>query len=119
MLPMLICCGTSPLAQAGVVQEIKEGCSASAGMSAVCITLSPIYTTITAITVPYEMTVGEESKIVYQAQPDAALFVASEGKTKGVYLERAFDLLRKHSVYREVDDITLAQAILAYAENAN
>ena len=54
------------------------------------------------------------SKVVQQARDDAASFVASEGRIRGVRLEAALVHLREHHAdARKASDMELAQAILA------
>lgn len=53
-------------------------------------------------------------KVVLQARDDAASFVASEGRIRGVRLEAALHHLREHDpAARNASDLQLAQAILA------
>lgn len=116
LLTGLLSTGTTT-AQAEVVDEIMNGCTASAGVSALCITLSPIYTIIATFVLPSEWSgtgLGAKSKVIYQARNDAATFVASQGKVKGAYLEAAFNLLRKDTSYQNTSDFILAEAILAF-----
>lgn len=55
-----------------------------------------------------------DDKIVLQARDDAAGFVASNGRLRGVMLEAALRHLRESSeAAREASDMALAQAILA------
>ncbi|MNT67544.1 hypothetical protein D3C72_2056970 [compost metagenome] len=55
-----------------------------------------------------------DSKIVREAQDDAASFVASNGDIRGAQLESAFDLLRTRvPEARDASDQALAEAILA------
>jgi uncharacterized protein (TIGR02448 family) len=55
-----------------------------------------------------------DSKIVREAQDDAASFVASNGDIRGAHLESAFDLLRTRvPEARDASDQDLAEAILA------
>ncbi len=54
------------------------------------------------------------SKVVQQARDDAASFVASEGRIRGVRLEAALLHLReRHPDAGKASDMQLAQAILA------
>jgi uncharacterized protein (TIGR02448 family) len=53
-------------------------------------------------------------KVVLQARDDAASFVASDGRLRGVRLEAALQQLREHDqAARRASDMQLAQAILA------
>jgi uncharacterized protein (TIGR02448 family) len=53
-------------------------------------------------------------KVVLQARDDAASFVASDGRIRGVQLEAALRHLREHNARaRRASDMQLAQAILA------
>lgn len=54
----------------------------------------------------------KKNKKILSLQPDAASFVASEGKVNSVALEQTLTVLRKQ--YPGTSDIDLAQAILAY-----
>ncbi|KQZ84754.1 MULTISPECIES: DUF2388 domain-containing protein [unclassified Pseudomonas] len=55
-----------------------------------------------------------DSKIVREAQDDAASFVASNGDIRGAHLESAFSLLRTRvPEARDASDQDLAEAILA------
>lgn len=55
-----------------------------------------------------------DDKIVLQARDDAAGFVASNGRIRGVVLEAALRHLREdRTAAREASDMELAQAILA------
>lgn len=57
----------------------------------------------------------DNTKIVAQAQDDAATFVASNGEIKGVYLENALNHLRQqHGIADDVSDLSLAKAILGH-----
>lgn len=55
-----------------------------------------------------------DDKVVLQARDDAASFVASDGRIRGVQLEAALRHLREHDAdARRASDMQLAQAILA------
>ncbi|MGE8068137.1 DUF2388 domain-containing protein [Pseudomonas sp. NPDC089569] len=55
-----------------------------------------------------------DSKIVREAQDDAASFVATNGDIRGAHLEAAIDLLRTRvPEARDASDQVLAEAILA------
>ena len=55
-----------------------------------------------------------DDKVVLQARDDAASFVASEGRIRGVRLEAALRQLREGNARaRSASDMQLAQAILA------
>ncbi|PPA01192.1 hypothetical protein C4E44_25925 [Pseudomonas sp. MWU12-2312b] len=55
-----------------------------------------------------------DSKIVREAQDDAASFVASNGDIRGAHLEAALDMLRTRvPEARDASDQVLAEAILA------
>lgn len=55
-----------------------------------------------------------DDKVVLQARADAASFVASEGRIRGVRLEAALRLLREQRAdARAASDMQLARAILA------
>lgn len=57
----------------------------------------------------------KRDKIIKQAQNDAASFVGSNGKIRGIYLEQALEHLRvQYPDIRKASDLALAQAILAY-----
>ena len=109
-------------AKAEIVQEITEGCSKDPIVSTMCITLSPFYSTTIFSVVPSEWSGtawGAKSKVVYQAKNDAATFVATDGNIKGGYLEAAFILLRnENNYYKQIDDLSLAEAILVFNQKA-
>lgn len=95
--PLLVCLlfALSPVAMAGSFAGTTGG-AASAGSSASSGSSS-----------------GND-KIVLQAREDAAGFVASEGRIRGVQLEAALRHLRTSSESaRAASDLQLAQAILA------
>ncbi|NUU33439.1 DUF2388 domain-containing protein [Pseudomonas sp. C2B4] len=55
-----------------------------------------------------------DSKLVREAQDDAASFVATNGDIRGAHLEAAFDMLRTRvPEARDASDQVLAEAILA------
>lgn len=56
---------------------------------------------------------GDSKRIIERAQDDAAIFIATNGQRRGIYLESALLLLRKELVKEPVSDIQLAEAILA------
>lgn len=57
----------------------------------------------------------KRDKIIEQAQNDAATFVGTNGKVRGVYLEVALQHLRQnYYVANHISDLTLAEAILTY-----
>lgn len=53
-----------------------------------------------------------DNKIVLRARNDAAAFVATDGRMRGVQLESALDYLRHHRTKLHASDLELAQAIL-------
>ena len=57
--------------------------------------------------------VGLDSKIIQQAQDDAAYFVATNGDVRGVRLSQALELIRKSNPALEASDLALANKILA------
>ncbi len=90
----VLACSTSP-AIAASFAATSAGAS-SAGTSASSDSSSP------------------DDKMVLKARDDAASFVASDGRIRGVQLEAALRHLREHnSVARRASDMQLAQAILA------
>ncbi len=59
-------------------------------------------------------TTSPDNKVVLQARDDAASFVASDGRIRGVQLEAALRHLREHNAgAQRASDMQLAQAILA------
>jgi len=59
-------------------------------------------------------TTTPDDKVVLQARDDAASFVASDGRIRGVQLEAALRHLRERSAAAQrASDLQLAQAILA------
>jgi uncharacterized protein (TIGR02448 family) len=60
-------------------------------------------------------TTSPDNKVVLQARDDAASFVASNGRIRGVQLEAALLHLRAHHAdAQRATDMQLAQAILAF-----
>lgn len=58
---------------------------------------------------------SKKDKVIEQAQNDAAVFVASKGHIRGVYLENALRHIRAHyPITTRNTDQALAEAILAY-----
>lgn len=53
-----------------------------------------------------------KDKRIINAQPDAASYIASDGKINSAYLEQALFILRKQ--YPNTSDMELAKAVLAY-----
>lgn len=59
-------------------------------------------------------TITPDDKVVLQAKDDAASFVASDGRIRGVQLEAALRHLReRNTAAQRASDMQLAQAILA------
>lgn len=55
----------------------------------------------------------DKFKVVDLAKPDAAAYVASNGKVQGAYLTKAFDIIREnYSEAKNLSDLQLAQVIL-------
>lgn len=57
---------------------------------------------------------SDKSKLIVNAKNDAATFIASNGEVRGVYLEAAFNELRKDIPSSQANDTQLAQAILIW-----
>lgn len=56
----------------------------------------------------------DKFKVVNLAKPDAAVYVASDGKIQGAYLTKAFDIIREsYPELSNLSDLQLAQAVLA------
>lgn len=56
----------------------------------------------------------DKFKVIDLAKPDAAAYVASNGKIQGAYLTKAFDVIREaYPESKELSDLQLAQAVLA------
>ena len=53
-----------------------------------------------------------DHKLIRAAQDDAAVFIASDGQTRGAQLESALRYLRQHSPKLNASDLELAQSIL-------
>lgn len=64
------------------------------------------YVTSKVTTAPFDR------KLLIHARDDAAMFVASEGRERGVRLEAALDALRHHIPHLAASDLELAQSIL-------
>lgn len=57
----------------------------------------------------------KRDKIIAQAQSDAVAYVGSHGQVKGVFLEMALNHIRQqYPQIKQMSDLTLAEAILAY-----
>jgi uncharacterized protein (TIGR02448 family) len=57
--------------------------------------------------------IGLDSKIIQEAQDDAAYFVATNGDVRGARLSQALELIRKSNPTLEASDLALASKILA------
>lgn len=64
------------------------------------------YVTSQITTVPFDQ------KLILDARDDAAAFVATQGKDRGVRLEAALAALRRKAPASTASDLELAQAIL-------
>lgn len=64
------------------------------------------YVTSQVTTAPFD------KKIIANARDDAAVFVATEGRDRGVRLEAALQALRRDASDHNASDLELAQAIL-------
>ncbi|AOA07424.1 MULTISPECIES: DUF2388 domain-containing protein [Pseudomonas] len=53
-----------------------------------------------------------DHKLIRAARDDAAVFIASDGQTRGVQLESVLGYLRQHSPKLNASDLELAQSIL-------
>ena len=53
-----------------------------------------------------------DHNLIRAARDDAAVFIASDGQTRGVQLESALGYLRQHSPKLNASDLELAQSIL-------
>ena len=53
-----------------------------------------------------------DQKLIRAAQDDAAVFIASDGQTRGAQLESALRYLRQNPPKLNVSDLELAQIIL-------
>ncbi|MGV8864338.1 MAG: DUF2388 domain-containing protein [Pseudomonas sp.] len=76
--------------------------------------LIPLTLIITTIT-PFQGTTDkiEEIKRWRSVKDDAAVFVATNGAVRGVFLELALERLRLEEEYKAYDDMTLTHALLA------
>lgn len=76
--------------------------------------LIPLTLIITTIT-PFRGTTDkrEEIKRWRSVKDDAAVFIATNGVTRGVFLELALERLRQEEEYQAHDDMTLTHALLA------
>lgn len=92
-----------------VTEEHKEDIGSSA------YTLGATIMTTVFPTATSEASSGrsKKAKVLINAKNDAALFIASKGQVRGVYLESAFNQLRKNIPTSQADDNQLAQAILS------
>jgi uncharacterized protein (TIGR02448 family) len=72
-------------------------------------------TTMTLVTPFFStlLTMGKTSKIIQEAQDDAQIFVASQGRIRGAYLDHALAEIRKNYPALQASDIDLASQILA------
>ncbi|UYL08623.1 DUF2388 domain-containing protein [Bdellovibrio sp. SKB1291214] len=53
-------------------------------------------------------------KMIVEAKDDAAVFVATQGQVRGVYLQRALDHIRKSNPRLIASDLQLAERIIAH-----
>ena len=88
------------------------GFSLQVGASSFVATTDGIVNSVDSTTDATSSTFGDD-KVVREAKDDAASFVASQGAIRGVYLEAAFQHIRGKLPSLQLDDMQLAEAILA------
>ncbi|PYC25637.1 DUF2388 domain-containing protein [Pseudomonas alcaligenes] len=88
------------------------GCSLQVGATSFVVTTDGMVNTVDATTDVTSSTFGDD-KVVREAKDDAASFVASRGDIRGAHLEAAFQHIRGKLPELQLDDMQLAQAILA------
>jgi uncharacterized protein (TIGR02448 family) len=88
------------------------GLSLQAGATSFVVTTDGMVNTVEGTTDVTSSTFGDD-KVVREAKDDAASFVASRGEIRGAHLEAALQHIRGKLPELQVDDMQLAQAILA------
>jgi uncharacterized protein (TIGR02448 family) len=79
--------------------------------------LPTVASAVSSMTSTSHMDCGRDycgDKLIIAAKDDAANFVASEGKKRGVHLNTALEFIRNQQPALQASDIELAQAIVAF-----
>lgn len=53
-------------------------------------------------------------KMIVEAKDDAAVFVATQGQVRGVYLQRALEYIRRNNPKFVASDLQIAERIIAH-----
>ncbi|WP_252275519.1 DUF2388 domain-containing protein [Pseudomonas subflava] len=88
------------------------GFSLQAGATSFVVTTDAMVNTVEGTTDVTSSTFSDD-KVVREAKDDAASFVASAGAIRGAHLEAALQHIRGKLPALQMDDMQLAQAILA------
>jgi uncharacterized protein (TIGR02448 family) len=91
---------------------VALGLSLQVGATSFVVTTDGMVNTVEGTTDVTSSTFGDD-KVVREAKDDAASFVASRGGIRGAHLEAALQHIRGKLPELQVDDMQLAQAILA------
>lgn len=91
---------------------VALGLSLQVGATSFVVTTDGMVNTVEGTTDVTSSTFGDD-KVVREAKDDAASFVASRGEIRGAHLEAALQHIRGKLPELQVDDMQLAQAILA------
>jgi uncharacterized protein (TIGR02448 family) len=91
---------------------VALGLSLQVGATSFVVTTDGMVNTVEGTTDVSSSTFGDD-KVVREAKDDAASFVASRGEIRGAHLEAALQHIRGKLPELQVDDMQLAQAILA------
>ena len=91
---------------------VALGLSLQVGATSFVVTTDGMVNTVEGTTDVTSSTFGDD-KVVREAKDDAASFVASRDEIRGAHLEAALQHIRGKLPELQVDDMQLAQAILA------
>ncbi|MDD0841192.1 DUF2388 domain-containing protein [Pseudomonas sp. Gutcm_11s] len=91
---------------------LAMGLSLQVGATSFVVTTDGIVNSVEGTSDVTSSSFGDD-KVVREAKDDAASFVASAGAIRGAHLEAAFQHVRGKQPTLQMDDMQLAQAILA------
>ncbi|WJN61583.1 DUF2388 domain-containing protein [Pseudomonas sp. SO81] len=91
---------------------LAMGLSLQVGATSFVVTTDGIVNSVEGTSDVTSSSFGDD-KVVREAKDDAASFVASQGDIRGAHLEAAFQHIRGKLPELQVNDMQLAQAILA------
>jgi uncharacterized protein (TIGR02448 family) len=91
---------------------LAMGLSLQVGATSFVVTTDGIVNSVEGTSDVTSSSFGDD-KVVREAKDDAASFVASQGDIRGAHLEAAFQRIRGKLPELQVNDMQLAQAILA------